>query len=181
MLHIHYIIYATQTQNHFCARIHTYIRTLSQCSAVQHASPSLLTGRMAQLCVCRGRTRDTFWCLRLMPCENYSYYNYTYTQSHNHTHSTNQLLLGTCIHMLQSVTHAHTSAPVHHLTGAWTSIARIRALPKDIKIHVTIKLCAYAYVCGLPRAAVAKIPIQTISFISARSGIRSWANIKVRY
>ena len=107
---------------------------------------------------------------------------YVHTHNHTHTtHSTNQLLLGTCIHMLQSVTHAHTSAPVHHLTGAWTSIARIRALPKDIKIHVTIKLCAYAYVCGLPRAAVAKIPIQTISFISARSGIRSWANIKVRY
>ena len=98
-----------------------------------------------------------------------------YTHNHTHTlqHSTNQLLLVTCIHMLQSVTHAHFSSTTvcMDLNCKNKGTAKDSIVPEDINIHVTI---AYECVC-LPRAAVAKIPIQTISFISAGevgSGLR---------
>ena len=75
-----------------------------------------------------------------------------YTHNHILQHSTNQLLLDTYIHMLQSVIHAHFSSTTVCMDlncknkGTATDI-----VPKDINIHVTI-----AYVCVLTESSSGK-------------------------
>ena len=133
-------------------RTHTYVRTYVDCHSVVQSSTlaPLCWLALRHSCVSSSVEHEThsgacFWCL----VKIIHIYNIIHVYTHNHTlqHSSNQLLLVTCIHMLQSVTHTHFSSTTvcMDLNCKNKGTAKDSIVPKDINIHVTI---AYVCVCA---------------------------------
>ena len=130
------------------AYIHTYVHYHSVVQSSMLAPPCWLALRHS--CVSGGVEQEThsgacFWCL--VKITHIIIIIHVYTHNHTLQHSTNQLLLGTYIHMLQSVTHAHFSSTTvcMDLNCKNKGTAKDSIVPKDINIHVTI---AYVCVCA---------------------------------
>ena len=147
MLHIHYICHT----GHFCTRIHTYIHIYVHCHSVVHSSTlaPLCWLALRHSCVSGSVEHETHSgvCVRCLVKMIHVIIIHVYTHNHTLQHSTNQLLLVTYIHLLQSVTHTHFSSTTvcMDLNCKNKGTAKDSIVPKDINIHVTI---AYVCVCA---------------------------------